>query len=238
VQSAAWPQWASTLSAAQQAFLLKRIGYGVADLARATTNTDYRTTFISHGEHSISAGECQIFQVPVPEELRRPGDDYDIKIEVTLSYVAEPRRTRRTHRSYLSVWLDWLSNRQGESIEAFLTRALKTYETTADEGTSIGWVIGSRSAWGRLPGVHRNASTVQKDWAILKSNALPEDFCIAVRGHHGWSRDPESVANYALAVTFEILGREIQIYEPLRTAVLELGTRLEAESELEIEVEE
>lgn len=238
IQSAQWPQWAPALTPQQQAALLKRIGYGVADMERATTNTDHRTTFISHEERSIGAGDCHIFQVPIPEEIRRPGDDYDIRVEVTLSYVAEPRRTRRTHRGYLSTWLDWLSSRKGESIDAFLTRALKTEAEAGDEGTSFGWVIGSRANWGRLPGVHRNASTVQKDWATVKSNALPEDFCIAVRGHRGWSRDPEAVATYALAVSFEIVGKEIPIYEPLRTAVLELQTQLEAESELMIEIED
>jgi hypothetical protein len=73
---------------------------------------------------------------------------------------------------------------------------------------------------------------VQKDWAVVKSNALPKDFCIAVRGHEGWSRDPDSTASYSLAVSFEILGQEIPIYDALRTAVIELQ-ELEAESEIE-----
>ena len=76
----------------------------------------------------------------------------------------------------------------------------------------------------------------------MKSNALPEHFCIAVRGHEGWSNDPDTTARYALAVTFEIVGQEIRIYDPLRTAVLELQsqieTELEVEAEAEIEVEE
>jgi len=66
----------------------------------------------------------------------------------------------------------------------------------------------------------------------VKSNTLPSDFCVAVVGHQGWSRDPDSTANYTLAVTFEILGQEIAIYDPLRTAVIELQ-ELEAEAETE-----
>lgn len=56
----------------------------------------------------------------------------------------------------------------------------------------------------------------------------------------GWSHDPESSARYTLAVTFEILGQEITIYEPLRAAVVELQ-QLEAEAveaEVEVEVED
>jgi hypothetical protein len=74
----------------------------------------------------------------------------------------------------------------------------------------------------------------------VKSNALPDDLCIAVRGHQGWSRDADSVARYSLVVTLEIVGQEIPIYEPLRTAVLELQSEVEAEVEAEatIEIEE
>jgi len=71
----------------------------------------------------------------------------------------------------------------------------------------------------------------------VNSNALPESFCIAVRGHQGWSHDPASKASYALAVSIEILGKEIQIYEPLRTAVLELQNEIEAEVGMPLEIE-
>ena len=90
----------------------------------------------------------------------------------------------------------------------------------------------------------RNNGTVQKDWAVVKSNTLPPDFCIAVVGHQGWSRDPDSTDQYSLAVTFEILGQEISIYDPLRTSILELQEleaemqALETEIEEEVEVEE
>ena len=73
----------------------------------------------------------------------------------------------------------------------------------------------------------------------MKSNTLPSDFCIAVVGHQGWSRDPDSTANYTLAVTFEILGQEIAIYDPLRTAVELQELEAEAETEeIEADLEE
>ena len=84
----------------------------------------------------------------------------------------------------------------------------------------------------------RSSGTVQKDWAIVKSNALPPDFCIAVVGHQGWSHDPDSTAKYALTVSFEIVGREIAIYDDLRVAVEELQAELETLVELQAEVEE
>jgi len=201
---------------------------------RATTNTDYRTTFITHQEREISGGDCHIYQVPIPPELRGPADDFDILVEVTLSYAAEPRRTRRTHRGYLATWLDWMSNRKGELLDTFLTRALKAEADAVQQGTHFGWTIESRRNWGTLRDVRRSVGTVQKDWALVKSNALPDDLCIAVRGHHGWSHDPDSTAAYSLVVTLEILNQEIPVYEPLRIALLELQSELESQIEAEV----
>jgi hypothetical protein len=134
-----------------------------------------------------------------------------------------------------------MSNRKDESLESFVSRAVKDEDPATREGTSFGWTISARSSDGQIADVRRSIGTVQKDWAYIRSNALPEDFCIAVRGHKGWSKDPDNTANYTLAVTFEIVGREIPIYDPLRIAVQELQAELgvgELEAEEEIDVEE
>jgi len=235
-QSARWPDWAEALTPVAKAEIIRRIGYGIPDIDRASTNTDFRTTFLS-GSRSICAGGCHVYQVLVPDALRRPADEFDIRIDVTLSYAAMPRRTRRTHRGYLATWADWMSSRIGERRETFLARALRDEPLKDGEGTSFGWMIGAQSGWGKIPSVRRSIGTLQKDWAFVKSNELPQEFCIAVRGHNGWSRDPESAASYALTVTFESLGEKIRIYEPLRAAVNELQAEVELE-EFEIEIDE
>ena len=173
--------------------------------------------------------------------MRRPGDDYDILIEVTLSYVAQPRRTRRNLRRYLSTWVDWKSSRLREPMDSFWRRALKHQDenaSTRSGGDTLRWTLSTRSDHGDIDGVRRTDGTVQKDWATVKSNALPESFCIAVVGHQGWSKDPDSMASYALTVSFESLGQEIPIYKDLRVAVEELQAELETEIEAEIEVDD
>jgi len=255
VQSARWPDWAEGLmtqlrqTADQQerqilidkvSRVIRCLGYGLPDVVRATTNTDHRTTFITSGAVSIKPLEAHIYQVPIPDELRGAADEYDIRIEVTLSYVAQPRRTRRHLRRYLSTWVDWISSSLGESIASFRVRAIKELpeDDSPQPGETLPWVLQDQPHHGFIRGTKRNNGTVQKDWAVVKSNALPKDFCIAVRGHEGWSRDPDSTASYSLAVTFDILGQEIEIYEALRTAVIELQ-ELEAEAEIEeIETED
>jgi len=220
--------------------IIRCLGYGLPDVLRATTNTEYRTTFITSGQTFIRPLEAHIYQVPIPGELRGAGDEYDIRIEVTLSYAAQPRRTRQHLRRYLSTWVDWKSSRLGESITSFRVRALKEAQDgdNLQPGATLPWVLQEKSDDGFIRNAKRNNGTVQKDWAIVKSNTLPQDFCVAVVGHQGWSRDPDATASYSLAVTFEILGQEITIYDALRTAVLELP-ELETEAEIEdIEAEE
>jgi hypothetical protein len=238
VQSARWPEWVAGVPAAEMLNVLRRIGYGIPDIDRATTNTEHRTTLISSGDTYIKAGECHIYQVPIPATMRGPADEFDIRIEVTLSYVASPRRTRRSLRRYLSTWLEWKSSRLGEAIDAFRIRVLKGLEEdgTQSKGVPMPWMLDSNPKWGTIRDVKRNSGTVQKDWAIVKSNALPENFCIAVVGHKGWSRDPDSTARYALTVSFEIVGQEIPIYEPLRLAVDELQAVIEATIEMNLKV--
>lgn len=257
VQSARWPTVAEAILTAlrspnpqfnqerkqqlldQAGQVIRCLGYGIPDEDRATSNTDYRTTLITSAETRISAGHCHIYQIPIPQLLRQQGDDFDIRIDVTLSYVAHPRRTRRNLRRYLSTWVDWKSSKLGEGINNFLARAMKDEQTDTESlsGSTLRWTLHDNSNFGFIRNTKRNNGTVQKDWAIVKSNQLPDDFCIAVIGHRGWSCDPDSTASYALAVTFEILGHEITIYEPLRAAVLELQTQVETRAEVEIEVE-
>ncbi|KWK50030.1 protease [Burkholderia stagnalis] len=260
VQSAQWPAWAEDLltrlrnpspdmpqaekqalfAAASSAF--RCLGFGIPDEGRATTNTDHRTTLITSRDTEIHAGGCHIYQVPIPAELRQQADDFDIRIDVTLSYVAQPRRTRRNLRRYLSTWVDWKASKLGEGLRDFRVRAMKN--ATNDEaplpGSTLPWVLHDKPQDGLIRDFKRNSGTVQKDWAVVRSNSLPDHFCIAVVGHQGWSHDPDSTARYVLAVTFEILGSEITIYEPLRAAIAELQAQTEAEieaDEVQVEIE-
>ena len=95
-QSAQWPAWAETLNSEQKAALIRHVGYGIPDIERATTtNTDHRVTLITSGKVSLETGGCDVYQVPIPQSLRRPGEEHRLRIDVTLSYSTATRRTRR-----------------------------------------------------------------------------------------------------------------------------------------------
>ena len=136
------------------------------------------------------------------------------------------------------------SSKLGEELNVFCARALKSSEETSEgtAGTSLPWTLQKNPDHGCIREIKSNSGTVQKDWAVVKSNALPEQFCIAVVGHQGWSKDPDSTARYALAVTFDVVGQEVAIYEPLKVAIealeAESGIEVEGEAEIEVEVEE
>ncbi len=216
IQSARWPDRIFNEDA--RLSFLRLYGYGLPNLERATTNTDYRVTLVN--SLNISPKEADIYEVKLPESMRRVGDSFDILVEVTLTFKAIPRRTRVGFRSYLSGWVDWHSSKLGESTNAFEKRLVAGNYNLEDEEDDINhenipWTIQSR-ANGGINDVKLNGNSVQKDWAILKSNRLTENFCIGIVGHTGWDKDLKSEMPYSLAVSFEAINKDVEIYNEIR----------------------
>ena len=238
IQSARWPGWMEGLSPNEQVEWMQSIGYGIPDLSRATENTDRRVTLITEGAQQIHALEAAIYTVEIPAELRSPGNDFDVRIEVTLSYSSNPRRTRSSRTGYQEIWLDWIASKKAESLDDFKARAIKGFGV-AEDSDSAEWMLHQRKDWGILRGIHRQAGTVQKDWVVLKAFELPETFAIAVRGHNGWSKNPNSTAKFALAVTVDAEKSHIPIYsrieqaQSVRLQEIELQERV-AEARIEV----
>ena len=230
-QSARWPKNINEVSKEECVSTLRHIGYGVPDVERATHNDEYRITLVTPSLMELGDDEAHIFQVPIPEELSNVGEDYDILVEVTLSYAANPRRTRRYVKGYLSTWLDWCCSRIGENAETFARRIFETGAIIDDDG-DFNWVLGEATNRGAAEGYSRKNGTLQKDWCIIKSNQLSDAFCIAVRGHKGWGGLFK--AKYSLAVSFEAINQDISIYEPIRTEI-ELAVE---NREIEVEMSE
>lgn len=229
VQSARWPNQINNMSKEECVSTLRKIGYGLPDVNRATHNDDYRITLITPDLLELGVDESHIFQIPIPEELSTVGDSFDILIQITLSYTANPRRTRRDVKGYLSTWLDWRCSLIGEKAETFARRVFETGASIDDDG-NFNWAIGEARNRGIADNYSRSNSTLQKDWCIIKSNQLSDAFCIAVRGHKGWGALFK--AKYTLAVSFEAINQDIPIYEPIRT---EIEIAIE-NSEIEIEM--
>jgi len=233
VQSARWPEWTDSEDI-DKFNVIRQVGYGIPNLDRALGNAPNRITLITRGEQRIQARQADVYQVKLPEQLRSQGEELDILVEVTLSYKAQPRRTRRNRRRYLSTWLDWECSKKGEAPERFLARIFKDYDAPENSETKedpFKWTLGQKKNYGSVRNVSRSAGTLQKDWSIVKSYDLREAFCIAVIGHEGWNNDPEATAPYSLVVSFESLQTNIPIY-----ALVEAQVQTEVQEKVEISV--
>jgi hypothetical protein len=229
-QSARLPKDISRMTTEQKQMLMRQMGYGLPDEERATHNNNYRATLVTDGSVEIGAGEAHIYPIRIPEVLRSIGEDYDILVEITLSYSAKPRRTRRRINNYMSTWLDWVCSRIGEAEEVFKERVFETDKSIRDDG-AFKWAIREQDNWGDFKGFNRKSQTLQKDWCVVKSSQLNDAFCVAVRGHKGWGGLFK--AKYALAVSFEAIDQNIEIYEQIRIANLVVEVETE---EVQVEI--
>lgn len=207
---------------------IRHLGYGLPSAERALESAPYRSTHYADApDRPIQVGTCHLHRVPLPPQVRNASPGAEVLIEVTLSYAAVPRRTRRTPKRYLATWLDWKTNRLGESLADFAGRALKDEDQAEGSGKGIPWVLGTAQRHGLIRGFSRSTGTVQKDWARVRLDKLPDEFCVAVVAHKGFSSDPEASARYALVVTFEVLDRSVPLYEEVRAALAEVEVEVD-----------
>ena len=230
--AARWPAWVGTLPRDERVRAFRWIGYGRPDWNRALSNGGSRVTLITSETLSLRAGEAAVFEVPIPEALRTPGADNRLRIDVTLSYATEPRRTRSSLKGYQAVWLDWMSSRLREPVDLFLHRMWKEIAkptTSADPG-SIPWMLSDKEDTGQSREIRRQG-TLQKDWAVISGFDLPESFAIAVRGHRGWNAaDDSASARFTLVVSIEAENPALRVYEPVRVEL----DRIRARSRIQI----
>ncbi len=234
VHSAEWPTWANCeeMNNEQILNMLKSYGYGIPNKNKALQNDPHRITFITNGSMTINSQDARIHYIPIPESIRNPEYDKEIKITVTLCYTAKPRRTRLYKRGYLSTWLDWISIKKEEKTDAFEARV---FDKEKNDTKNFKWFIDNNPEWGQVKGIQRSNSATQKDWTYIKSYELGEFFAIAVRSHKGWDNDPFSVANYSLAVTIEAVNNDLPIYNDIFNAVrAEIETINQIENEINI----
>jgi subtilisin family serine protease len=200
-------------------------GYGVPDLNRALNNSQSRITFIQDGK--VGPQKADIYRLKIPNELKGEGKEFRILVEVTLSFTAKTRLTRKGSHQYLANWLDWRSSKYNESFSSFRNRTLEYLEgefddDEIDEATNaIQWVVRENPMWG-VKGMSRNNSTVQKSWAVIEPQQFAEEFSIAIVGHFGWDKNIENEIPYALCVSFEIMDSQINIYKILGEAQVEI----------------
>lgn len=229
VQSARWPRWAEDTESDD---VLRMIGYGIPSIERASTNSETRVTLITPEAVNIPSKQLHLYTVRIPEELRNPSLEADIRIDVTLAYTALPRRTRARRTGYLETWLDWESSTLGEPLDDFRKRMQNGGASCSKQ---FPWTLHKQNNLGSAQGTHRGRGSVQKDWAVFKSFEFPEELGIAVRAHKGWNHlDGAGSARYCLVVSFEAVNSKIPIYFLIESQI-DIPAEVPLENEIEIQ---
>jgi len=100
VNSARWPEWTETQTDTDE--ILRLIGYGIPSVERATSNSESRVTLIMQDSEEISSDQFHLYTISIPEELRNPASEAQLRVDITLAYTATPRRTRANNRGYMA----------------------------------------------------------------------------------------------------------------------------------------
>jgi len=226
VQSARWPAWAEAEVDSDN--VLRLIGYGLPSLDRATTNNPHRVTLITETAQEIWSKHYHLYHIRIPDEIRNAALEASIRVDVTLAYTACPRRTRSRRTGYLETWLDWRSSGRDEPVDLFAERMERKRK---NKFKGFPWTIHQDAQHGEVD-ASRDKGSVQKDWFVLESNELPEEFAIAIRAHTGWNhKEGGGLARYCLVVSFEALDLNLPVY-----ASIEAVVRAEVEAAVETEV--
>ena len=113
--------------------------------------------------------------------------------------------------------LGWQISKFDENYNQFKTRVSQysdgdEIEEADDDSKNIPWNIRENIGWGTVKGLRRKDGSLQKDCVNLNPYNIPEQFSIAVVGHQGWKKNINEVVPYSIAVSFEVLNAEIDVY--------------------------
>jgi Subtilase family len=211
----------------------QHFGYGIPDENRALFNYANRITFIQSG--SVEPKKADLYNLVVPPELRGEGKEFRILVEITLAFTSKTRLTRKRSHSYLANWLDWRSSKYNEGFTSFRNRTIEQMDVDdgeqneVEDANSIKWVLRENPMYADND-INRNNSTVQKSWVIIEPHTFADEFSVAVVGHCGWDKSLHAKIPYSICVSFEALGAEIELYNLIAEA------QVEVEQEQEIEL--
>jgi hypothetical protein len=210
--------------------LLRRYGYGLPDLERASWSAsnaltliaqDYVLPFEKRGA-TVATKDMNLHTLPWPQSELLSLGSQQVELRVTLSYFVEPNPARRgwkyRHR-YQSHALRFAIKAPTEDLDDFRARISKDAQDEERSPTTPedpGWRIGQRQ---------RNQGTVHSDrWSGTAVD-------LAVRGHlavypvGGWWKERLNLerwrrrVRYSLIVTIRTPAIDVDIYTPVANQV-------------------
>lgn len=220
---------------------LRRYGYGVPSLARATHSARNSLTLIiqqtiqpyAKEGGGVKTKDMGLHDLPWPKEQLLALGEKIVTMRVTLSYFIEPKPGRRegfmkTRHRYQSHGLRFEVRRPEETLDQFRQRVSKAARDEDEEYEPVG----DTSGWELGPQI-RTRGSIHSDWWTGSAAALANSGHIAVYPVSGWWREAKGnhwtkEARYALIVTVRTDEQQIDIYTPVK-AMIEVPVQVETE---------
>ncbi|MEN5364441.1 S8 family serine peptidase [Brevundimonas intermedia] len=241
--------WRVNKGQAQQ--ILRKTGFGVPDLDAATRSARNAPTMIAQAEiRPYATGKdgrtgvfnaVHFYDLPWPHEALLALGDAPVVLRVTLSYFVEPNLSGKaatrpdTYRSY---GLRFALKRRSDSDDDFRGRLSRlqaeagTAEQDGDDGQlepvaasddeapgePSGWLLGTRAV---------QAGSLHSDLWRGKASDLARHDHIAVQPVGGWwkshagQRRQRDEGRYALAISIEAEGLDVDLYSEVQAQVIE-----------------
>lgn len=221
--------------------IVRRFGYGVPDLDRASASARDHLALIAQSEiqpyrlKGRRYKECHYYRLPLPDDILADLGNETVQLKIALSYFVEPSPGFSANVDplrYQSHGLRFDLRRRGETITNFKKRVNKAER----EGSHVaphqpddnGWLLGADSV---------SAGSLHCDtWTGPAVNLLGRDMlCIKPVG--GWWRDRAAAdlvnqkTRYALIVTLKAARTDIDFYTPISLSV---GTLVQVGGEVAI----
>ena len=233
VHSAEWTHEMKTATVGTPAgnrtrLLLRRYGYGVPDLDRASWSASNLLTLVAQDslqpfekrDGGVATKDLSLHALPWPREELSSLRSETVELRVTLSYFIEPNPARRgwkyRHR-YPSHGLRFAIKAATEELDDFRARVSKNAQGENGPGESPrdqGWAIGP---------THRNRGSIHSDWWTGTAADLAERGYLAVFPVGGWWKERTQLqqrrVRYSLIVTVKTPETTLDIYTPVANQI-------------------
>jgi Subtilase family len=208
---------------------LRRVGYGVPDLARATASAIDDLALVAQNtiqpfrkDSSVRFNEAHVYELPWPREMLEELDNTRVRLKVTLSYFVEPNPSFASAidpARYQSFGLRFDLKRPSETTANFHKRnnaemagdGIKAQSYVDDR-----WLLGPNSI---------SAGSLHMDIWEGAAVELASRNMIYIRPISGWWRDRaalgrfNSKARYALVISVETPESEIDLRTPIEAMI-------------------
>ncbi|MBZ9776941.1 S8 family peptidase [Mesorhizobium sp. CO1-1-8] len=210
--------------------VVRRFGYGVADLDRATASAQDHLALVAQAEiqpfrlqGQRKFNECHYYDLPLPAAVLEQLNNETVQLKVTLSYFIDPNPGFSANvdpQRYQSYGLRFDLRRRGETLERFRQRvnAAEREDGRAPPAhpDDDRWMLGPNSV---------SAGSLHCDvWTGPAIDLLGRDK-LCIKPVMGWwrSRAARDIVNrrtrYSLVVTLKASDVEVDLYTPVRTIV-------------------